>query len=296
MTLSSINNAVASAEGGIQGANDISNPPGSQGNAVILDFGAPAFVGGLYGTFRPTTTAFIPISEVERVVELYAEGYIDAGGSSPYLNIIVGVNNNTGLTGTNLTNHAREWARMLSRINGYFSGRGWASQLSADAGADIETEYNTPAITKQWVDAFTAEGLGWRIYNFGNATCPVVGDGTINQPCDSVYPYGWTMDAIWYLSWGNTKSYAFPEIYSSANAQQWYLLSLYGLRSKGGAWIAYSGTLTQQGACQQNPTDPSCPTNSPAQGWQQLMNAIYQSGAPSEIQQVIPWSSDIRFE
>lgn len=296
MTRASITNAVALAEGGIQGTNDINNPPGAEGNAAILDFGAPAFVGGLYGTYRPTTAMFVSITDIERIVELYAEGYIDAGGNSPSLNIIVGVNNDTLLTGTNLVSHAREWARMISRVNSYFGVRGWSSQLRAQAGADIETEYNTPSITRQWVDAFTAEGLGWRIYNFGNATCPVVGDGTINQPCDSVYPYGWKMEDIWYLSWGNRTSFAFPEIYNSANAQQWYLLSLYGLRSKNGAWIYFSGTLTQQGACQQNPIDPSCPTNSPSQGWQQLMDALFQSGAPPELRHTILWSSDIRFE
>jgi hypothetical protein len=300
--VASPSNTTALANGQLQGIADIASPPGADGNAVVLDFGAPYIQAGVMGTIRPkSSAAFLAIDDVERITEAYGQGYISSTNDltqlSPTLHIIVGVNNDTilqddpGHNSYPLSDHARAWADMLTRINGYFAGQGWTPHLRVDAGNDIEMDYNTTTITYQWVDAFSGANAGWFMYNFGTATCPTVGDGTVNQPCYTTQQQDWTQENIWYVSYGSSAAQAFPEMYNSTLATEWYLISLYGYRSKGGAYIPFMGTLTQNGACQQLPPGSCNGTNDdPGTGWANLQTAI--NGTP--VQWAILWASDIR--
>src|SRR5260370_27406804 len=137
---------------------------------------------------------------------------------------------------------------MLDDINAYFASRGYY-HLTAHAGADLETEYSTATIARQWVDQFSYAGI-WRVYDFGDATCPTSGDGTVDNHCDTSQG-SWLESDIWYLSWGNPSAFPFPEIYSHANALQWYQISLFGLRSENNRPLIFWGTLTEQLACSQ---------------------------------------------
>ncbi|MHB8646451.1 MAG: hypothetical protein ACYDAR_11755 [Thermomicrobiales bacterium] len=237
---------------------------------------------------------------IEQITEIYVQSYIQSGGPSPHMDVIVGINNsNRTLMGDDLTHHAQQWVMMLDRINSYFDSQGWTPTFRAEGGSDSETDFNTPALTRQWLDQFSLTGISWLVYNYGNATCPGVGDGTVNQHCYTTVQQSWTQEDIWYISYGQRSALAFPEVYNLGFAQEWYQISLYGLVSKSGHFIAFSGTLTTLAACvgHTDPNDPAtydpvCPgTNDPKTGWTQLSNQL--SNGPQFTQISIRFSSDI---
>ena len=268
------------------------NTSGTQDNVVVLLFGQPAYSSG-YGTYVWGSRGggpyqFLSTSLIANTMEQFGKGYYICTGSdtSSQLYLAAGVNN----YGSNVSNaHGSAWATMTTTISSWITTNNYASQVKIRAAADIEPDFGTATNAIAWVNGYNANyGSGLWLYNVGAASgCPYTGTPTSSSPCNN----NWTVDNIWYVSWGQVPFYVIPEIYNTAsvNAEQWYLISLYSVLYQGGK-ISYPGTLTQYQACQQM-GGCSGTNNSPSQGWTQLFNAV---GADSRTAlSSIRWSTDI---
>jgi len=235
-------------------------------------------------------TIFLSTSLIADTTEQFARGYYLCTGSdtSSQLYLAAGVNN----YGAGVTNaHGCAWASMIKKVNTWISNKAYSSQVKIRAAADIEPDFGSDAATKAWVNGYNANyGSGLWLYNVGAASgCPWTGTPSASSPCNN----GWVVDDVWYVSWGATPFYVIPEIYntSGANAQQWYRISLYSALYKSGK-ISFSGTLTQNQACQQMDGCAGI-DNTPSQGWMQLFNATYADTRTRLT--TIRWSTDIKW-
>lgn len=282
-----------------QSLQDRTHPPGSLQNAVILFFGAPAQQGSTPGVIKVKTSGasavFLNLSQVEAAVDSYARQYISSGAGSERLHIIVGTSNDTGLSGTALYNVGIAWANLINRINVYFVSQNWY-QVVAQAGDDIEMDYNDPTTSDVWLQGFDSVRTGVPVYDSGNITCPYTDNGNTNQPCYTLNQQVWTQDNIYHFTWGNASSRAFVQVYNQTIANEWYHLSLYAANSKG-AQMQFDGIFSEGGACQQNPDDTciSAYTN-PDDAWNRITQYLSQGNPVSggiPTLSAIPWSSDI---
>ncbi len=108
-------------------------------------------------------------------------------------------------------------------------------------------------------------------------------------------PQNWTVDDIWYVSYGAGAANPLPLIYATdgANAVQWYQMSLYSFTTYGYP-MSIRGTMTQYRACLQRPL--SCDDsvkNSPSDGYFQLYDAL---NADPHTAQPLFWSTDINYQ
>jgi hypothetical protein len=272
------------------------NTPGTQDNVVILLFGKPGVLNNTYGTYVWTArgssmTVFISTAKIAETVQQFAKGYWICTGSdkTSQLYVAAGTNNYGSSANVNY-NHGSAWANMTKNISTWINNNGYSSQVKVRAASDIEPDFSNPAAAIDWVNGYTASyGSGLWLYNVGAASgCPVSGTPTANSSCNN----SWTVDNVWYVSWGTVPLYPIPEIYNTAgaNASQWYRISLYSYLYKGGA-IYFPGTLTHYQACQQM-GGCSGIDNSPETGWSQLWNAI---NADTRTANNIRWSTDIKW-
>jgi hypothetical protein len=141
--------------------------------------------------------------------------------------------------------------------------------------------------TRAWVDGYASVTPQRFLYDLGDAGgCPQNGTTIVRGQCNA----DWTQEDAWYVSWGATPSQAIPEVYTTngSMAAQWANLSLYGYLAHN-ANIILAGALTTLGTCQQNGCSPSI-ANPPAQGWQQMYNALKLD---TRTAQTLTWSTDM---
>jgi hypothetical protein len=159
------------------------------------------------------------------------------------------------------------------------------------AGAnDMEPGWDSPSETRAWVNGFFSSTPVVALYNYGSCdSCPYF------NCLSCTPPNGWSLDDIWYISWGATGAYPLPEIYlsSGANADQWYRMGVYAYTNHGSS-MNFSGVFTQWQACQDVGPN-ACPYtgNTPATGWTQLYNAL---NGDSRTKQPLDWSTDISWQ
>jgi hypothetical protein len=203
------------------------------------------------------------------------EGYVECtprGDSSPRLLVVVGTSNH----GRQVTpEHGRAWAAMVNDLGDYLRIGRLADRVAVAGGSDMELAYNTPAVTRAWVDAYHDVGQ-WPLVNFGDAAgCPTRGTTARPGRCDD----GWTQEDIWYVSWGSPLARAMPQIYATAggNAAAWQQLVLYAtLAHPAHPPMRIDAVLTQRQAveqvCRDTPSAHGCwgVENTPEQGWLQL--------------------------
>lgn len=259
--------------------------PGVQNTIIVLAYGTPRNLGGgVYGTslfgFGPVST-----SQISAAVQMMAVGYwycADQDRQS-VLNIAIGTNN----YGSAVTyEHGQAWAGMVNDTQQWVVNNGYAGQVLVTGASDMELGWNTPSTTRAWVNGYDSVNL-WRLYNFGDAAgCPPYGDcGT------GAYPE-WTVEDVWYISWGASPSWPLPLIYTTSGslAEQWYRMSLYGY-TQHGQRMDIAGVVTQWQACQQR-GGCSGTNNTPEQGYMQLYNKL---NADWRTAQSINWSLDFKW-
>jgi hypothetical protein len=276
------------------------NQAGTQYSIVVLAFGQPwdELVAGqvTYGSILfDGALSFASVTDIAAAAQQFGRGYFECTTSDQSSSLILAIG--TSNFGSKVTTaHAGAWAQMVNNVQTWLSSNGYAPQVSAAGASDMELGWNTPAVTRAWVDSYDL-GSNRLLYNFGDAEgCPQTGNGSTNQTCNVNGVTGWTQDAIWYISWGAFIARPLPQIYatSGANAKQWYQISLYASVSKGNS-MRFAGTLTQRQACDQNPGASECvnANNTPEQGWKLLLDAL---NADSRTAQDLPWATDIRFQ
>ena len=289
--------------------------PGKQDNLVILSFGQMWKENGVYGVgkFSPYW-GFEPLSVVETAVREYVRGYWVCTGNDhdSQVTVGIGVNNygrmNTGSSNQDVLRDAayefgKRFGDMVNNVNVWAVQQGYASQAYVAAANDIEWDstnnWQSSYVTRGWVQGFDERDQGVNIYfNFGACSgCPT--DITPSNANWS-YPIGnWSLEHIWYVTWGAPPAYPLPEIYltNGVNARQWYAISKYAALYRGGR-IDYIGPMTQYGACQVRSSDYGCSSgqtnNTPNQGWTQLFNELNKD--PLTAQSILRWVTDITWQ
>ncbi len=273
------------------------NAAGTQDDVVVLLFGKPGYVNGVYGAYDWTargssTTVFLSTAQIAAGLEQFGKGYYTCTLSdrSSQLYIAPGVNN----VGSAVTyNHGSAWAKMAVSVQSWISSQGYGSQVNMRSAGDLELDFNGPTPTRAWVDGYAASwGSGPFFYDVGDATgCP--SPTYPKWDCGSVAYPSWTSEDVYHIAWDVAPAYPLPEIYRTdgLNAGQWYYLSRYAY-TQHGAPMWFVGELTEYEACQQM-GGCSGINNTPSQGWTQLWNAINSDSHTAQA--YLRWSTDIKW-
>ncbi len=294
--MKTINPAVAYDLGCAAGQADLARP-GAQNSLIVLDYGQPWRENDVYGVWLLTVGGFYTMNQVRDSAVQFARGYWICTGNDRQSKITMGVGiNSYGSYGTGSYDpavraaaarlHGEKWAQMIGQLHAALVANGSAAQVTVAGAKDIELSWNVYQVTRAWVDGFDAFDQGvFTYYNFGACEgCPTrLATGW--KPAN-----GWSLDNVWYVSYGAVPAYPIPEIYatSGVNARQWAWLSWDSWLDGRGA-IYYPGLMTQWQACKQrgcNDTD-----NTPWQGWTQLMEEL--AYFPQTAQSWINWTTDI---
>lgn len=259
--------------------------PGWQDNLVILDFGQPRTINSTtYGAslfgLGPASTA-----QIAEAIKAVGYGYVLCSLEEPGSLLQIGVG--TSNYGSQVTyNHGRAWAEMVNDINNYFIQQGFITRVSAVGANDMELDWNSVSVTRTWVNGYDSANQ-YALINFGDAGgCP-----SVNYPhwaCNN----DWTLEDVWYISYGAPPSYPLPLIYADGgiNAAQWHWISLYAYNNHGAA-MEFLGEMTQWQTC---PQVGGCGSldNTPAEGWTYLYNYI---NSDPKTSQDLRYSTDIMY-
>jgi hypothetical protein len=263
-----------------------------QTGVVVLDFGQPVFDAGTnqHGSWLFSNT-FASTSQILAAAKAWARGYWDCSTAAPTIRIAVGTSN----YGSQVTAaHGKAWAQMVSDFKTWINTSSYGSQISGAGASDIELDWNSATISRNWACVMNEAGSctdgygsisGSLYYNYGDAAgCPPF--GTCNN--------AWRQEDVWFVSWGAPPAWPLPEIYNSAMAQQWQQLSLYGY-TQHGARMTIKGAMTQYGACQMTPGCPGAGTDfTPQQGWTELWKRINGDSRTRQTgSEELRWSTDI---
>lgn len=259
------------------------------GGVVILDFGETVYQNGAYGTFLPNTnTGFVSNNAITALVKQYLSGYASCDTNTTGAFLILGIGtNNSGpyMTSTaNASSAGQEWANLIVNIKSWIGSHKLAKKERAFGATQIDLENNTAAISRAWVDGFgiVSSNSGVNFINYGDAIgCPTV-DSTSDGQCSN----GWMQSDLAYVSWDALAAYPLPQIYDTAgnDALQWQSIEYYQrINNLGGSFgpMFVQGSVTQYQACLQVGGCQGT-NNTPAQGWQQIYNALQSSSVTAQ--------------
>jgi len=215
--------------------------PGSGVRLLLLDFGAarkldPSTWGAI--DFSNTT---LSNGDILAALKGAADGYHNChvrGG----VDILYG-NSNYHMSASGMSS-ADAWyagyhqSERSEDLSDYQAAKGYDSETS-DAASDMEPSWDGAAITKQLVNG--DQGQGWALYyDFGSADgCPR--SGSVDGPCNN----GWHVSDVAYVSFHGL-ALPLPEIYYSANANQWTVVRKWSNANQGGYFFA--GATASHGA------------------------------------------------
>ncbi|MEM8530940.1 MAG: SBBP repeat-containing protein [Chloroflexota bacterium] len=277
--------------------------PGADDSLVALFFGRPAssaeLGAGNFGT-RLLNNNFITTVLIAEAAQAFGQGYWECSPDTYELTLAVSTSNFTLSTGDDNVvtfEHGAAWATMINAINDWLETNDYGNRVRAVGGNDIEIAWNTPEASRAWVDGYVSEAL-WSMYNLGDAqACPPVGGPT----CDN----GWSVEDVWYVSYGATRVRAVPQIYvtDGIQAQQWYELAVYSSEVQDEKMF-FEGVLTQYQACRDrgdyyldgvyNPASV-CRSGdlAPEQAWVSLWDLLNDD---PRTEQELRWSTDVRWD
>jgi hypothetical protein len=288
--------------------------PGVQDSVVVLDFGAPTYYLGAYGTRLFSGYGYVSVTQIRDAIKNYGQGYYVCSGIDDLSHLTIGIgtsnwelDNYSAANATYALAHGQAWAQMVNDVNAWFVAQGYSGQVAAWGANDIELSWNSYAVTKLWMDGYDTVNL-YPMLDYGALEgCPTrlqTGWKCSGGPTGDWAPAGIpNQERAWYKAYGAPPNYPLPEVYIvyGTNARQWAYLSYYGYTAHGKP-MEIKGSLTQWQACQQvtdplydciNETDPDLNTdNPPEQGWQQMQDEVNEWPGTSQI---IPWSTDIKW-
>lgn len=265
------------------------NRSGTQSEAIILDYGGQNSAGtGATLRSQPDAT----YAQIRDAIIQVARGYWIGTGSdtASRLRIIVGTNNSAYQVNTT---GGQAWAQMINDIGANLGS--YASQVYIAGGNDMEIDFATATNTRNWANGY--DGVdNYPYYNYGDAagcSTSTTYDGKTDLNCTGA-TNTWKMSDIHYVSWKVPASRVLPQIYNQSMSKQWKNIKKYGVVSLSSR-MYISGTLTQSGACAQNPSDPTCTnTYSPSGAWTDLYDRLNADTDTS--QSTLDYSTDIRWQ
>jgi Fibronectin type III domain len=225
------------------------------GGMTILDFGAPCFEPATlaWGSQLFNSEGCTPASTLVILAQAWLRGYEtnpNRPATAAYV-LVAGTSNSltaavpgNAMSHDQMALHGRAWfTSVLSPIIDF--AEGLPSPVTVWAGDDIEQSsdgnwYDGPT-TSTWVDAYaTASGASKPCLPTRNGLMVDYGDFLPNAP-------GWSLAAVYHVSWEAAPACPMPEIYSVANASEWQSLNGYALGA-GLPQLQFVGVLSENGA------------------------------------------------
>lgn len=247
---------------------------------VVLDFGRPRKKRGNLGTSL-FGSGFRSTAQIAGAAEAYVRGFTSClGRSATHLVLAIGTSNFGGQV---TFDQGRAWATMVNRVADWVSGNGYAARVAVAGANDIELGWNGPAVSRRWVRGY--DSVAEHPYlDYGDAAgCPPNGD-CIGR---------WTVEDVWFVSWGARWALPLPEIYApnGSSARQWQRLSLYSQRRHGRPMVI-AGAMSQRRACRQSSDPCRGMDNSPGRAWRLLWRALNRDRRTA---QPVRWSTDVKW-
>jgi len=225
------------------------------GGMTILDFGAPCFEPATltWGSQLFNSHGCTPDTTLVILAQAWLRGFeINPNRmASPRYVLAVGTSNSLtaavpgyALTPAQMSLHGQAWfTSVISPIEAVV--RSLPTPVATWAGSDIEESsdgnwYDGPT-TGAWVDAYAAaSGASKPCVASRDALMVDYGDYVPNQP-------GWSVGAMYHVSWQAAPACPVPEIYHAVNASEWQSLNLQ-VQSAGLQRMQFTGVLSEDGA------------------------------------------------
>ena len=279
-----------------QGTRD-KNASEAQNSVAVLAFGYPrCFNSGGYGAnlfgYGPAST-----SEVSNAVKQFALGYYACTGSDDQSNLVIGVGTSNYRGPSELcdtlaksTAHGTAWSGMVRDLNQWALAQCIIHQVQFYGANDIEVGWNSAAWSRAWVTGFDQVSGNFMLH-FGDAAgCPY--EDEPHWSCGSYSYKDWTMEDVWFVSYGSPSALPLPLIYltNGVHAKQWAYLSHYSLVQHGYR-MNFTGVSTQWQVCQQSGGCDGI-DNTPDMAYWQLSHELNKNPATA---QDLAWKTDIRW-
>lgn len=207
--------------------------PGTSLRVLLLDFGAARKLdSSTWGAVDFSNTTFAN-ADILAALKRAADGYHNCHVRGS-VDVLYGNSNyhlsDSGMSTTDAWYAGYHQAERSEDLHDYQASKGYNSQTS-DAASDMEPSWDGQLITKQFVNGDQSQG--WALYyDFGSADgCPQSGSG--DGPCNN----GWSVSDVGYVSFHGL-ALPLPEIYYTANANQWTVVRKWWNGNTGGYFFA----------------------------------------------------------
>jgi hypothetical protein len=219
---------------------------------VLLDFGEPHTLNGVYGTFTVNTNVFWSDSDIADAAQHYLMSW-HAVSSNCRLKLAVGLSNHHQCAYNGAACRIPEvgirWAEMVTSLNTWIRSQGFDKQLQVWGAYDAETTWDGADRTRQFVDGFTAyDDFHVPLVDFGDMR---QGDPLIDPDTDQP-EQRWSDEDRYYVAWKAQYDVSLPEIYDPNDLWEWIRLQ------QNDHTMHFLGIMTEACTSRQNltPTDP----------------------------------------
>ncbi len=227
-----------------QGCNAAHGPAG----LIVLTWGQPVYMGnGVYGTYNFGGFDSSD-NDILHAVANFAQGVWNCRTGSTNLAIAIGQSNYGGYAG-NWYADGQAWGNLVNSVQSFVSNNKYTVE-GIYAGGDLETEWNSFAVTSSMVNGYnnTSSRL---FFDYGDDT-----------------PGYWSDYQVWYVAWGAASNVPLPEIYYTADATyDWEPLDAWACSNEGGT-MYFKGTMSENAGG----------TDSPSQSFYDMYNALSSNG------------------
>ncbi len=212
-----------------QGCSAAQGPSG----VVVLDFGEPAYSGGVYGT-KDFGGNFDSDDSVFHAVANFIYGAWNCHTSATNIAVAIGTSNYGGWMGSYSTSAwyaaGQQWGNTVNNAQSYSVSNGYNSYIGVIGADDIEVEWASYSLTSNFVNGYNNTSSR-AFFDYGDDS-----GGTNPAP--------WTAYQLWYVAWGAADDYPLPEIYYSADATEWENMSIWACNNEGGP-MGFKGTMAE---------------------------------------------------
>jgi hypothetical protein len=206
--------------------------PGTNMRVLLLDFGAARKLDSSTWGAVDFSNARFSNADILAALERAADGYHNCHVRGS-VDIVYGNSNfhlsSSGMSATDVWWAGYHQSRRSENLADYQASNGYSSQTS-DAASDMEPSWESASVTKQLVSG--DQGQGWALYyDFGSADgCPQ--SGSADGGCNN----GWHVSDVGYVSYAGL-ALPLPEIYYTANANQWTVVRKWWNASTRGGYL-----------------------------------------------------------
>jgi hypothetical protein len=202
-----------------------------ESGVVILDFGKPAFEHHGYGTIL-FSGRFVPNHRITTGMVGWARGYVRClpQGSSASVSLARGTSNYHPAVPSVYTAGLR-WAGQTVKLQRKLQRESLDLYVTSAAADDAEPAWDRHfRKTREFVHGFRVAAQGHTLYDYGSL------DGGVGSI--------WSAKQAFYVAGGTRHTAAIPEIYNTAQAQEWAQLA--GIaRSRYHSVVRFAGVMTQ---------------------------------------------------